>query len=387
MNLHSSQEDGGHGVHQEGELSDELSSRSSRFRRKPPKTGYRVRGVPKRYQDQVQLTAVLRGPYGKLRNDADVAAATAWTRHHWRKRATQLVEAGCYPFAADDKGKHRYPQAMSCPVTFVLIYGDKQARKNKDGKKQGPQPCNNTICPFCWARDVRDQWKKVDAAFFPAVYEKRRVRTVDVHEPGKSTSLTHSVRDAEKRVRSPFDLIRRVFTFKVPEKYIVYSMHRWDSRTQKPDYAGAPMHGMRAWLESRISGRPDPMLHRVDDCNALLEAAGPGGGLLESISFWREPGDEKWPWRVQVRQLILAVDGNKVPRGLPPGSCGPKDHHVVIPKPRRRLVVAAVARTLQYPYTTLLDQQTPTADVVEYLDVRRKLRLVVNYGRFRAKHT
>ena len=106
---------------------------------------------------------------------------------------------------------------------------------------------------------------------------------------------------------------------------------------------------MTAWLESRIRGWPDSSLHRLPECRALLDAAGPGGGLLEAIHFRRVANDEEGaPWEVQVRPLILATDGTKVPRALPDGALAPK-YHVVIPRPRRRLVVSAVARTLRHP--------------------------------------
>jgi hypothetical protein len=75
-----------------------------------------------------------------------------------------------------------------------------------------------------------------------------------------------------------------------------------------------------------------------------LEAAGLGSGLLEAIHF-RRIDDEALPWEVQVRQLILAADGTKVPWS----KASISRYHFVISKPRRRAVVSAVARTLHYP--------------------------------------
>ena len=67
------------------------------------------------------------------------------------------------------------------------------------------------------------------------------------------------------------------------------------------------------------------------------------------VHFRRVANDEEGaPWEVQVRQLIPAVDGAKVPWALPHGAIEPK-HHIVIPRPRRRLVVSAAARTLRHP--------------------------------------
>jgi hypothetical protein len=103
-------------------------SEVSRFRRKPPNPGYAVSGVPKRYADQVQLSAVLRPACGRLQIDADIIAATAWALHHWRSMAVQLATAGCLPFASVD-GKQRLPNALACPVAFVMTYDKKQGRK------------------------------------------------------------------------------------------------------------------------------------------------------------------------------------------------------------------------------------------------------------------
>jgi hypothetical protein len=358
---------------------EEGLSGPSHFRRKPPNQGYRVSAVPKRYVEQLQLSAVLRPAYGKLRTDADIADATAWALHHWRKKASKLAEVGCPPFHAEDVTKSRLPNALGCRVAFVLTYG------TPGGK--GQRPCGMpTICPFCWAREVRLQWLAIDAAFFPAkpATTKRRRRLVDVdHEPAESQAFTRSVKAGETTVKSPYDLIRRVFTFRVPAEHTV----RYKTGLRyKDDYATVTMSGIVAWLQSRIQGQPFPSLHRLPECHGLLAAAGPGAGLLEMVHFRRVAADdEAAPWEVQVRQLILAQDGAKVPTGLHPASFEPKSH-VVIRNPRRRLVVSTVARTLHYP-NWLIDPATPVDEVVEYLGIRGGRRLIVNYGSFRGRKT
>ena len=136
--------------------------------------------------NHVQLGAVLRPVYGRLRTDADIADATAWAPYHWRRRAVQLAEAGCLPFTAEGK-KSPLPNALACPVAFVMTYD----------KKLGRKPCKLvTVCPFCWAREVRRQWLTIDAAFFPPPpTAKRRVRVVDTdHGTSKSSSFTLRVK-------------------------------------------------------------------------------------------------------------------------------------------------------------------------------------------------
>jgi hypothetical protein len=142
--------------------------------------------VPKRCGDPVRLGAVLRPVHGLLRTDADIATATAWTRHSWHRRAQRLAEARHPPSYREGEAEEtRLPDALSCPAAFVMIYG---------GKKGHHKPCRpTTACPFCRAREVRRHWLVIDAAFSPAPPGgKRRVRVVDTdHEPSKSSSFTY----------------------------------------------------------------------------------------------------------------------------------------------------------------------------------------------------
>ena len=347
---------------------------SSHLRQKPPKTGYRVSGVPKRYQDQVQLSAVLRPYYGKLRNDADIANTTGWVLHYWRRRAEQLAVAGCKPFFGEGE-EARLPNALGCRVSFVLTYGGKKST-----------PCGMpTVCPFCWAREVRQYWMRIDKAFFPPApgAGKRRVRMVDIgHEQKKSSSFTHSVKDGEPVAKSQFNLIQRIYTFQLP------AIHRVPGPLGPTGHSDVTMHGLTAWLKSRTRGWPYPQLHRLPECRNILKAAGPGSGLLEAIHFRRIAADdhgqrETTPvWEVQIRQVILSNPGT-----MPPT---PQFHSMVKPSysftienPKRKRVVSAVARALHYP-NDIIDLRVPVDRIVEYLNLRREFRLIATYGRFRS---
>ena len=193
---------------------------------------------------------------------------------------------------------------------------------------------------------------------------------------------------SKPRAKSPFDLIRRVFTF-----YLTSTLEVRQATGITGEGGGVhyPMSSIRAWLESRVRGWPFPAIHRTPECRALLAAAGPGGGLLEAVYFRRigddDPTNKALVWEVQVRQLVLAVDADRVPRASPKGACGPRDHHIVIRRPRRRAIVSAVARTLHYPNDLIALEKMSVEQVAEYLGIRRGFQLVATYGRFRAKHT
>jgi hypothetical protein len=111
------------------------------------------------------------------------------------------------------------------------------------------------------------------------------------HEPAKSSSFTHSVKDGETAVDSPYDLVCRGFTYRVPVAFQM-SKRGWHKDEGRPEYLNYHVRGITAWLESRVRGQPDPKLHRLPECRALLKAAGPNGGLLETIHFRRITGDD-----------------------------------------------------------------------------------------------
>jgi hypothetical protein len=247
--------------------------------------------------------------------------------------------AGYQPFAGEDD-KARLSNALCCRVVFVLTCG---------GQKTKPC-CMRTICPFCWAREVRRHWLMIDRAFFPRLPSAtQRVRVVDTGgEMKKSSSFTRSVKGGETAVNSPYDLVRRVFTFRIPTS-VEMEQAGWHTEMGQPAHMAFYVSGIKAWIESRIRGQLDPKLYRLPECRASLKAAGPGGGVLESLHFRRITEDGKvWPWEVQIQHLILAVDGSKISDALPVAATMPK-YHKVYPRPRRRLVVREVAKTLHHP--------------------------------------
>jgi hypothetical protein len=333
-----------------------------------------------RYQDQVQLSAVLRPTFGRLRSDADISDATAWILHLWRRRVVQLAEAGWKPFNLPGK-KSRLPNAMSCPVAFVMTFD----------KKEGRRPCKlRQICPFCWARDVRQYWLKIDSRFFPSPPGvKRRVRPVDTGpKPEKSASFIRSIKDVEVGSKSPYDLVRRIFTFRLPRSVPkpVRNVRITGDKSGQLISGTIQRCGLSTFLDSRVRGAPDARLHRLSESKALLKAAGPGGGMLEVIHF-RCVDDHAYPWEVQVHQVILAVDGANVPKKVHELARSNKPLlHVVIPRPKRRVVVSAVARALRYP-DGLINPRVPVEDALAYLSIREGRRLVARYGCFRDKRT
>ena len=345
---------------------------------KPYVPSYHVSKVPLSYDAQAQLAAVLRVVDPRVRSTPRlIIDATARVCQRWRILATQLSAAGWGPLGASGK-KSQLPNALGCPPAFVMTAEKTGRAKLKDKKRTNC--CHlRQACPFCWVREVRRYWLKIEPAFFPRIKGKKpqRVRQVDTGPIArKSSSFTHGVKDGETDVNSPYDLVYRKFAFPLPAECAAEVYGQFIT-----------INGLVAWLNSRQRGRPDPMLHRLPECRALLEAAGPSGGLLESIQCYRinGPGADQSPWEVQIHQMILAVDGDKVPKQLYPTAMPESKQHIVLRKPNHRILAKWMGKTLRYPKFFLMPD-TPIDHIIEYLDARRGRRLVASYGCFRGKN-
>ena len=293
---------------------------SQKPRQRLYRPSYRVTKVPLSYDAQIQLSSVLRAYAPWVKSDPKlIIAATARLCQFWRTRAYQLALAGWVPLAGPER-KAQLPNALGCPPAFVMTFEKMQKRDKRT------DCCHlRQICPFCWWRETRRYWLKLEPLFFPRTVPRKpeRVRTVDTGPPDvKSQSFIRSIKDGEKVTRSPYDLVYRVFSFVIPVHVpqTMPNVHVMEDGVIKPVPGAVVIRdGLRAWLDSRIHGKPNPDIYRLFESRALLKAAGPLGGLLESIQYRRfdDSTGHSW-WEVQVHQLILAADGDKIPKGAPP---------------------------------------------------------------------
>jgi hypothetical protein len=322
----------------------------------PGGLGFRVRKVPLSYADQVQLSAVLRPVavgHSDLRDSTEIARQTAWLRWRWRLAATRLAEAGWGTLGATGP-RRSLGNALVCPVAFVMTM-----------EKKG-RTCNLFPCPFCWARQVREQWLALDALFFPPTGSPRkRSRVVDVgDEPPASLDVP------TPPTRSPYGLLERVQTFRIPATVEVTA---YGMRVTRP--------ALGVFLESRTTGKPDAKLARAPELRWLLRRLGTGAGLIESIRY-RPSGPGARPWIVEVRQLALVPEGVKPPAFRPHRLARGPNFQRFFPAPRRKLVCGLVARTLRYMPDLLGDVEVALA----MLNAREGRRLVASFGVFRSHH-
>jgi len=107
--------------------------------------------VPQRHADVVQIGAVLVPLYGPYRDAAQVRKDTVKLIYKWRERVSQLIAAGWMrgrAAASKNCAKNCYPAfAMAVPLIRCCR--------------------NKIICPFCYARNVLEQWEKCDVFLSP----------------------------------------------------------------------------------------------------------------------------------------------------------------------------------------------------------------------------
>lgn len=324
----------------------------------PLNAGFRVRKVPFGYGDQVQLSAVLRPLSGVVRTPREVLDATLRLRIRWRRQATRLSEAGWGSLGLPEP-KRTLGNAISCPVAFVMTFEKKK------------RPCMlRTVCPFCWAREARELWLRVDDAFFPPLPAPRkgRVRPVDAGAgPAKAAP--------EKPARSPYDMIVRRQAFYIPAR----------SRITAHGVTGQAAT-LPAFLESRSTGRPYKGLDRKPEVDRLLKEVDRKGpwGVLETIRH--EPAESPtpdWAWTVTIRQVLLVPHGVLVPMPFHPISAEGDRLHERHALPRRADVCGQVARLYRYP-AALLGPDIPA--VVAMLEARKGRRLTAAMGKFLTRH-
>ncbi len=274
--------------------------------------------VPGRYQDLVQRYAVVVPLFGTGAVEPEpVPSLTLKLVDHWRRRVMELAEAGLPGLAGDDaKAWQARKYAMNCLPTFAIV-------------PQRTRCCRlRELCPFCWAREVRETWEKIDRAFFAPTGGKGP-SAHDLIEVGRDTSLLLRT-DRNRHGQA------------LPEGETIEAL---------PEF-------FAQWIASR---------HGQVMKAAHLRAS------FQTIHI----GVKEGKWSVG-RRSILMIDHRA-------GSYGPTDpntfryfrHHS---RPGRGAVMKAVARACRYP-TFLL--RGDAGLVVRYLAGRKGRKLSAMTGMFR----
>lgn len=178
---------------------------------------YHAAAVPMRYPDRVQQESTLfplmgwpkkplRSP--KLTMDArktQIIAKAYSLQKLWRERVETLGEEGWDVARASPQGLRDRAGAQRCRPTFFIPSGATGFRANNAPGQETFRVCKRTpICPFCYARWVREMWLRVDYTLFRdpegpgrAVTEQTIQALQAAGPPTRRRGLTISDRDPD----------------------------------------------------------------------------------------------------------------------------------------------------------------------------------------------
>lgn len=274
--------------------------------------------VPRRYPDVVQRLAVLGPLFGtQAARPEPVPRMTLKLVGHWRRRVMELAEAGLPGLAGDDpKAWQAREYALDCLPTFTIAPQRTRCCRRRE------------VYPFCWAREVRQTWLKIDRAFFTPTGGKGP-SAYDLVEEGSDMRLSPLTdRDRYGRVLPDGQRIEVL-----PEIFA-------------------------SWAASRR--------RHVAEVGGLLAS-------FQTIHIGFEGG--KWLFG---RRSILMIDHRAAHREPPARAALRYFRRSELPD--RRAVMIAVARACRYP--TFLLRGDPGL-VVRYLAGRKGRQLSAMTGRFR----
>lgn len=137
------------------------------------------RWIPNTYQARVQRAAVLYPAMGIAHTPRAINQKTRSLIRVWRARVALLVDAGWLP-RSDRRG---IVYARNCSPAFVYT-------------APASRPCSlRAICPFCYARWVRDVWLKVDGLF---PYRRRAAGTHAYLTPQQTADTLAAMNDVPR---------------------------------------------------------------------------------------------------------------------------------------------------------------------------------------------
>lgn len=271
---------------------------------------FRLTKVPNHYSDIVQRWAVLQTICQPVEDSDHVKSMTEQLILQWRARVTALADLGWNPRThSRQDNASLYLYSNNCLPTFVM-------------SKPRTRSCKlRLICPFCYARWVKEIWEQIDACFSAPDYAADE-HTFEDHERREMLLDNGTITD-EKLSESttfPYHLVSRRHTFYrnvVPggnyrEYSVTQNLEDYLSETQK---------------QRRI----------------LFERVDPAGAFMYTTI---EPYDDGRQWKFCHRQLFKILPDRELPGGLMASTNG---HLIRYCRPTRKVIMKAVAQACSYP--------------------------------------
>lgn len=307
---------------------------------------FKFYGVPNRYQDVVQRMAVLYTLRQPAQTMDDVRDMTNKLLNQWRARIGALTSSGWVP-SRGERASHSILYARNCKPTFAIT--GHQTR-----------PCHNTvICPWCYARWVRELWQTVDADMPAPDPAQPTELEAELGREMRSIVLDTNVEEQPRQYRNAF-------------RFHLVERHHYFYRPLLPE------EDPQNWTVPRnLAG----ILNNLEKNRALvIKMVDPVGAFLYTTI---EPWDNGRQWKLHHRQLFKLSPEQEIPRELVEATDGQLIRHM---RPTRKEVLQIVSRICRYPVGLMTGDQDLTATL---LDVRRSInfRGHARYRSFRQRRT
>lgn len=282
--------------------------------------------VPNTYADRVQRAAVLYPLIGRARSPSMIVQQVERLVRQWRRRLVVLRDAEW----VHSEGLKSLQYARNCCPAFAYA-------------RPRTRPCSLVyVCPFCYARWVRDVWLRVDMAF----PNQRRAEFNPRHEVTVEDPIPDAV-PVMPPSAVPYQLIERHHTVYAP----------------CPADPVERLLAIETYLRGVSQLRPRTIRRIKPRAAFMFVSVEPHGNSL----------------RLRYRQLFMVAEDYELDPAMIENTHGHLRFHAA---PSRQTIFGAVARVCRYPTRLMYGDPQDTALI---LRARQRLRFRASamFGAFR----
>jgi hypothetical protein len=298
-----------------------------------PDTKFDYSVAPRRYQDLVQRYAVLYS-LRKVRPQTDTMfELTDKVLKMWRARIGALTSLGWLP----NNTPHGIMYARNCRPTFVIA-------------SPPTRPCTLArICPFCYARRVRDLWVDIDAQF-----------------PMGQRASAEDIVDERTILIDDEPVLANDFRYHLVERH--HSFHE----PVIVDGVDTPEAIVRrlAWCMNQITQSRARIVERINPLGALMFTTIEHSARHDS-------------WKIHNRQIFKVPFNQEIPQVYTTKRCV---RCTRITEPTRKRVLFTMARTLRYPAAMIRGDAERTLQILQAMQSVR-FNTFYRYRSFRNKRS
>lgn len=304
---------------------------------------YALMGWPKKPSSAAEFTIELR--------KKQVASKAGDLYGMWQNRVAELGDAGWSVAANTSKGLRDRAGAQRCRPTFFIPKGATGFRANQARGRESFRTCNRTaVCPFCYARGVRDLWQRVDFALFHAPEALGRRET-------EAAILQQQMEDSDVSGQSQELLLGTDHESENTEAQVLTQnlgvdlLWWWDQRLVEPDDAN----------NSELQRQLFDLVR--EEWPAMMNMKAPSPlrkitGGLQSLSVEPYTRDGKRKFLLTIRRLMIAPHRGVTANTNETVAKRVKTEVKLLRQPTRKLVVKEFAKLMRYP-TELMRGDVP----------------------------